>query len=74
MSKRTKKERTMASQRTPEQLKTVILKAAQHPIAVGGMQNFSYPKLAAETERKSVLGACAVGRVITGNTCYTYCH
>ena len=52
----------MASQRTPEQLKIVILKATQHPIAVGGMQNFSYPKLAAETERKSVLGACAVGQ------------
>ena len=64
----------MASQRTSEQLKTVILKATQHPIAVGGMQNFSYPKLAAETERKSVLGACSVSRVITGNTCYTYCH
>ena len=39
----------MASQRTPEQLKTIILKATQHLVAVGGMQNFSYPKLAAET-------------------------
>lgn len=39
----------MASQRTPEQLKTIILKTTQHLVAVGGMQNFSYPKLAAET-------------------------
>ena len=39
----------MASQRTPEQLKSIILKATQHLVAVGGMQNFSYPKLAAET-------------------------
>ena len=34
--------------RTPEQLKSIILKATQHLVAVGGMQNFSYPKLAAE--------------------------
>ena len=53
MAKRMKKERIMASQRTPKRLKTIILKATQHPIAVGGMQNFSYPKLAAETERKA---------------------
>ena len=39
----------MPSQRTPEQLKSIILKATQHLVAVGGMQNFSYPKLAAET-------------------------
>lgn len=39
----------MAPQRTPEQLKSIILKATQHLVAVGGMQNFSYPKLAAET-------------------------
>ena len=39
----------MASQRTPEQLKSIILKATQHLVAAGGMQNFSYPKLAAET-------------------------
>lgn len=39
----------MASQRTPEQLKSIILKATQHLVAVGGMQNFSYPKLTAET-------------------------
>ena len=39
----------MASKRTPEQLKSIILKATQHLVAVGGMQNFSYPKLAAET-------------------------
>lgn len=39
----------MPSQRTPEQLKTIILKTTQHLVAVGGMQNFSYPKLAAET-------------------------
>ena len=39
----------MASQRTPEQLISIILKATQHLVAVGGMQNFSYPKLAAET-------------------------
>ena len=39
----------MASQRTPEQLKSIILKATQHLVAIGGMQNFSYPKLAAKT-------------------------
>lgn len=39
----------MAPQRTLEQLKSIILKATQHLVAVGGMQNFSYPKLAAET-------------------------
>ena len=39
----------MAPQRIPEQLKSIILKATQHLVAVGGMQNFSYPKLAAET-------------------------
>ena len=49
MAKIDERKRSMASQRTPEQLKTVILKATQHLVAVGGMQNFSYPKLAAET-------------------------
>ena len=39
----------MVPQRTPEQLISIILKATQHLVAVGGMQNFSYPKLAAET-------------------------
>mgnify|MGYP001707645436 FL=1 len=49
MAKIDERKRSMASQRTPEQLKTIILKATQHLVAVGGMQNFSYPKLAAET-------------------------
>ena len=49
MAKIDERKRIMASQRTPEQLKTIILKATQHLVAVGGMQNFSYPKLAAET-------------------------
>lgn len=39
----------MHPQRTPEQLKSIILKGTQRLVAAGGMQNFSYPKLAAET-------------------------
>ena len=49
MAKIDERKRSMAPQRTPEQLKSIILKATQHLVAVGGMQNFSYPKLAAET-------------------------
>ena len=49
MAKIDERKRSMSSHRTPEQLKTIILKATQHLVAVGGMQNFSYPKLAAET-------------------------
>ena len=39
----------MASHRTPEQLKPLIMRATRHLVAVGGMENFSYPKLTAET-------------------------
>lgn len=38
----------MGVHRTPEQLKPVIIKGTQHIVAVGGMVNFSFPKLTAE--------------------------
>ena len=49
MAKIDERKRSMVPQRTPEQLISIILKATQHLVAVGGMQNFSYRKLAAET-------------------------
>lgn len=39
----------MGTHRTPEDLKSQIIKGTQHLIATGGMSNFSFPKLAAET-------------------------
>ena len=39
----------MASHRTPEEIKQLIMQATRHLVAVGGMENFSYPKLTAET-------------------------
>ncbi len=39
----------MAAHRTPEQLRPLIMRATRHLVAVGGMENFSYPKLTAET-------------------------
>ena len=39
----------MAAHRTPEELKPLIMQATRHLVAVGGMENFSYPKLTAET-------------------------
>ena len=39
----------MGVHRTPDQLKPVIIKGTQHIIASGGMANFSFPKLTAET-------------------------
>ena len=39
----------MAAHRTPEQLKPLIMRATRHLVAIGGMENFSYPKLTAET-------------------------
>ena len=38
----------MAMHRTPEELKPLIMQATRHLVAVGGMENFSYPKLTAE--------------------------
>ena len=35
----------MAPQRTPEQLKSIILKATQHLVAVGGYAEFQLPKV-----------------------------
>ena len=51
--KNDERKRSMPSQRTPEQLKTIILKTTQHLVAVGGMQNFSYPKLAAKRRKRT---------------------
>ncbi len=39
----------MAAHRTPDQLKPIIIKGTQHIVATGGMANFSYPKLTAQT-------------------------
>ena len=39
----------MKSVRSPEALRDAIIKGTRHLIAVGGMSNFSYPKLLAET-------------------------
>ena len=39
----------MASHRTPEEIKQLIMQATRHLVAEGGMENFSYPKLTAET-------------------------
>ncbi len=39
----------MGAHRTPEDLKSQIIKGTQHLIATGGMSNFSFPKLATET-------------------------
>ena len=39
----------MAAHRTPEEFKPLIMQATRHLVAVGGMENFSYPKLTAET-------------------------
>ena len=39
----------MASHRTPQQLRPLIMRATRHLVAAGGMENFSYPKLTAET-------------------------
>ena len=39
----------MGTHRTPEQLKSIIMKGTQHIVAEGGMINFSFPRLTAET-------------------------
>ena len=39
----------MAAHRTPEEIKPLIMRATRYLVAVGGMENFSYPKLTAET-------------------------
>lgn len=39
----------MKSARSPEALRDAIVRGTRHLIAVGGMSNFSYPKLLAET-------------------------
>ena len=39
----------MGVHRTPDQLKPVIIKGTQHIVATGGMSNFSFPKLTAQT-------------------------
>ena len=39
----------MGVHRTPDQLKPVIIKGTQHIVATGGISNFSFPKLTAQT-------------------------
>ncbi len=39
----------MGIHRTPRELKNIIIKGTQHLVAVGGISNFSFPKLSAET-------------------------
>lgn len=39
----------MGVHRTPDELKNIIINGTQHLVAVGGISNFSFPKLSAET-------------------------
>ncbi len=39
----------MGIHRTPEELKSIIRSGTMHLVAMGGMSNFSFPKLSAET-------------------------
>lgn len=39
----------MKSKRTPEEQRNIIIRGTRHLVAAGGMSNFSFPKLMAET-------------------------
>ena len=39
----------MKSKRTPEEQRNIIIRGTRHLVAIGGMGNFSFPKLMAET-------------------------